>query len=480
MRSLRSQFILSHLVPLLLVAPLAAFALIYVIETQVLLADLSESLTAQAELLAEAAGDRPGMWRDSQEAQIFITRITSRIGAQYTLLLPSGQVLASNDPRQQGRVGQQMQIPEMNAVVAGQRIVRVEAGVADVMIPVLDNDDEVVGIVRATNRLADVSQRFSRLRQLVIGILLVELLAGAAVGLFLALRLERPLTSTTTAVEEIARGRRAEAIRERGPAEMRQLVQAVNTLSERLEFLEETRRQLLSNLVHELGRPLGALRSAIHALRHGADEDPELRQELLAGMDMELRTLEPLLDDLAQLHGQVLNVMALECEPQPLGEWLQALLPPWRQAALEKGLRWKADVPQDLPVVEMDAERMAQAVGNLLSNAIKHTRPGDEVTVSARRNGTQVQITVADSGPGIAPEEQDRIFEPFYRGQQGRFPQGLGLGLTIARDLVHAHEGRLDLESTPGAGSAFIISLPLHKSALDAGSDQPPSANAAS
>jgi signal transduction histidine kinase len=230
-----------------------------------------------------------------------------------------------------------------------------------------------------------------------------------------------------------------------------------------LEFLEETRRRLLSNLVHELGRPLGALRSAVHALRHGADEDPGLRQELLAGMDLELRTLEPLLDDLAQLHGQVLNVMSLEREPQPVGEWLQALLPPWRQAALEKGLHWKADVPQDLPPVELDAERMAQAVGNLLSNAIKHTRPGDEVAVSARRNGMQVQITIADSGPGIAPEEQNRIFEPFYRGkQQARFPQGLGLGLTIARDLITAHEGRLDVESAPGAGSTFTVSLPLH------------------
>ncbi|HSM58849.1 MAG TPA: ATP-binding protein, partial [Candidatus Sulfomarinibacteraceae bacterium] len=89
---------------------------------------------------------------------------------------------------------------------------------------------------------------------------------------------------------------------------------------------------------------------------------------------------------------------------------------------------------------------------------------GDIVRISAGADGSQAWIQIADSGPGIPHEEQERIFEPFYRGKTDeRFPQGLGLGLTIARDLVLAHDGQLELESTPGAGSTFTITLPRYE-----------------
>ena len=105
---------------------------------------------------------------------------------------------------------------------------------------------------------------------------------------------------------------------------------------------------------------------------------------------------------------------------------------------------------------------MAQAVGNLVSNAIKYTPPQGSVTVSAGSQEGEVWLRVSDTGPGIAAEEQARIFAPFYRGPvSGRFPQGMGLGLSIARDLVTAHGGRLTVESAPGAGSQFTIWLPV-------------------
>jgi signal transduction histidine kinase len=135
---------------------------------------------------------------------------------------------------------------------------------------------------------------------------------------------------------------------------------------------------------------------------------------------------------------------------------------PWREAALDKGLGWQASIPKDLSTLEIDPDRLAQVVGNLLSNAVKYTPSGGTVTVTA---GTAVDegvwIRVSDSGPGIDPEEQERIFEPFHRSQRGRrFPQGMGLGLTIARDLVVAHGGRLEVESEPGQGSHFTVRLP--------------------
>jgi two-component system sensor histidine kinase BaeS len=166
-------------------------------------------------------------------------------------------------------------------------------------------------------------------------------------------------------------------------------------------------------------------------------------------------------NDLAGLHDQVLGTMELGRAPTPLSEWLPPVLAPWQAAAVAKGLRWQASIPADLPTLNVDPDRLAQAVGNLLSNAVKYTPTGGTITVEAVAAAEQVRISVQDSGPGILPEDLPHVFDPFYRGRQSsRFRQGLGLGLTIASDLVKAHGGRLEMESTPGQGSRFSILLP--------------------
>jgi signal transduction histidine kinase len=114
----------------------------------------------------------------------------------------------------------------------------------------------------------------------------------------------------------------------------------------------------------------------------------------------------------------------------------------------------------------MDPDRMAQAIGNILSNAIKFTPAGGRVSVIAKIEEDLLSMQVADSGPGIPLEEQEKIFQPFYRVRQGhRIVEGMGLGLSIARDIVTAHGGKIELESTPGgrsAGSRFHIKIPVY------------------
>jgi signal transduction histidine kinase len=284
---------------------------------------------------------------------------------------------------------------------------------------------------------------------------------GALVGYGLARRLERPIARAADAVADIAAGNRAEPLPPEGPAELRQLAAAVNVLAARLRSLEEMRRRSFANIVHELGRPLGAVLAAVQVLRGGAGDDPAIRAELLDGVRKELTAMEPLLDDLSQLHAGVTGRQRLDLRWVALTDWLEATLPPWREAALAKGLAWTAEVAPDLPEVEIDAARMAQVVGNLLSNAIKYTEKGS-IAVSAVADGPGARIAVADNGPGIPAEEQALIFEPFYRGRSTRrSTEGLGVGLSIARDLVEAHGGRLTLDSAPGRGSVFTIRLPV-------------------
>jgi signal transduction histidine kinase len=180
-------------------------------------------------------------------------------------------------------------------------------------------------------------------------------------------------------------------------------------------------------------------------------------------MDAEVERLGRLLDDLAGLHDQVLGTLELNRQPTALSEWLAGTLPPWRESVQAKGLKWVAAIPPNLPTADVDPDRLAQVVGNLLSNAIKYTPPKGTVSLDAGAEGEEAWIRVSDTGPGIGPEEQGRIFAPFYRSQPGRrFPQGMGLGLSIAFSLAAAHGGRLELDSAPGQGSRFTVWLPLH------------------
>ena len=466
--SLRRRLIVSHVLPLLIIIPLMGIALIYVLESQVLLTNISNDLLGQALLLAEVASDEPHPITDPAQAQAFVTTMDPYVQARLMVLDAAGHLLASTDLADQGRIGELLSFPGLSDAVAGTATVRttqsrqMAAEVVDVVAPVYGPDGRVVLVVRLTHRLVGVYEQFLRLRYLIVGVLGVGLVLGAAVGWALAVDLARPLRQLTDAVGALAQGQEQVPLVEQGPDEIRDLLRAVNSFVERLQTLERSRRQLLANLVHELGRPLGSLRSAIQALQGGADQDAALRQELLAGMDGEIGRLRRLLDDLAHLHDQVVGQLELACRPTAMTPWLVQLLATRRPVALDKGLRWHVTVPPELPELSIDPDRLGEALDNLVGNAIKYTPRGGEVTVTAGQEDGNVWIKVADTGTGISHEEQDLVFVPFYRSRRvHRFPQGMGLGLTIARDLVAAHGGRLDLESSPGIGSTFTIWLPV-------------------
>jgi two-component system sensor histidine kinase BaeS len=298
---------------------------------------------------------------------------------------------------------------------------------------------------------------------LTLAMIAIVLLGCSVAGLILALRAERSLRRVTQAIREFAVSETSEVVPEEGPGEVRILARAFNSLVERTRNQEEARRQLLANLTHELGRPLGALCSAVQALEGGADQDPELRRQLLEGMQNELERLQRLVGDLGELHNGALGSLELNRATVPLSVWLPQVLAPWREAAQSRRLQWQCSIDPDLPSIEADPDRLAQAVGNLLSNAIKYTPAGGTISVSVGADDGILSISVSDTGPGIPAHEQDRIFAPFYRARSDRrFPQGMGLGLTIARDVVQAHRGTLEVQSGLRRGSCFTIHLPLN------------------
>ncbi|MBN1487131.1 MAG: HAMP domain-containing protein, partial [Anaerolineae bacterium] len=383
LRSLRARLFFSHILPLLVVIPVVGFSLNYLLKTQVLLAGLSNELETQASLVAFISTD-PQIWNDPEYAQAFITQVGPRISARVMFLSPDGILMASNDPNDLTRLGQQIEIAGLREAVLTGRPVRIDygeragSGTAEVIMPVvtISFPPRIVGVIRMTDPLSSVYERFPKISTFIAWVLAAGFVVGGLLGLGLAWDLSKPLARATRSISKMADGQPLSSLPEQGPEEIRLLLRAFNTLTVQLRSLEKSRQRLLANLVHELGRPLGALLSATQALASGAHQDPVLRQELLDGMTSEVERMQHLLDDLTRLYDQAMGPLELNLQPTALEPWLTQVLSPWREAAQEKSLTWDMTLPDDLPVLSLDADRMAQALGNIVSNAIKYTSTG--------------------------------------------------------------------------------------------------------
>ncbi|HKI52618.1 MAG TPA: ATP-binding protein [Anaerolineales bacterium] len=464
--SLRGRFILSHVLPLLIVIPLLGVAVIYLVESRFLIPSMLSELEGDARLLSRLVEQDVSLWRDPDYASQLLGQASASTSGRLMLLDANGMILASSDSADANRTGTRIELPSLTDLPLGQVAVTrrysqsLDGEIADAFAPVTGQDGQLLGYIRLSYRFVTFSDELYQLRYLLTSILLVSLLLGAGLGVVLAVNVGAPVQQVTQAVDALANGERNEPLPEYGTLETRRLSHSVNVLLERLRELETARKRLLANLVHEIGRPLGAMRMGIEALSHGAERDPKFYKELLGGMEQESARLQRLLEDLSHLHEQALGVLELDYKEIDLSTWLPQTLAPWGQAALQKRLHWEVTLPPSISPVHADPLRLGQVLGNLVSNAIKFTPSGGTITVSAGEEEQQVWLRVRDTGPGIPPDQQQKMFEPFVRGGHGRrFPQGMGLGLSIAQELVEAHGGRLSLESDAGLGATFTVWL---------------------
>ncbi len=469
-RSLRRRLIWSQILPVLLVIPIIGVTLVYALEKQFVIPQLAENLLGDSRLLAEISSAEFELWGDPILFEELISRVKLDPSIQVMFLDQSGRILFSSDTGtslrgvQVNSSGLQNALNGKETALTNYSILRTNNVMIDVFEPVSDTSGAVVGIVRLTYRLASLYDLFGQLRWEIGVILMLGLISSVIIGTWLAISISRPVQQVTTAIYGIATGQRRERLEEIGPDELRSQARAVNYLVDQLRSLEQSRRQLLANLVHELGRPLGALRSAIHALGSGAADDPKLLTDLTVGMDAETRRLQNLLEELSNLYDKTLGDLELNLSPVAPNAWLPGVLRPWETAAEEKKLRWEEKIQEEIPSIRFDADRVAQIIGNLLSNAIKYTPAGGVIQVIAGVENNNFTVRVSDSGIGVQADEREKIFQPFYRGDPSRrIKQGMGLGLTIARDLAVAHGGKLELETKSGAGSVFLLTLPYEE-----------------
>jgi len=241
--------------------------------------------------------------------------------------------------------------------------------------------------------------------------------------------------------------------------ENRRMARRIATLEAQRE-LARMQDEFVSTVSHELRTPLGFIKGyTTTLLRNDAEWDSAARLEFLKIIDEEADRLRELIDNLLDSSRLESGTLSMTLEPVRLSTLLRDTVS--RAQALYPGMPLRIDVPDELPIMQVDATRLSQVLDNLLSNADKYAQ-GAEVSVSARVEGPAVVVRVRDLGPGIPPQHQARLFERFFRVPGAKsMIRGTGLGLYICRKIVEAHGGEILVESVAGGGTCFAFSLPL-------------------
>jgi signal transduction histidine kinase len=286
---------------------------------------------------------------------------------------------------------------------------------------------------------------------------LVAAAIALVIALYLAVALSRPLREIRSVAESIEAGKLDARVQAQGYEEARAVGRALNRLAESLEQEEAARKASVADLAHELRTPAMGLLARLEAAQDGVLTDEAAN---LSAMHDEALRLVRLLDDLSTLADAERPGLLLDKRPVDLMDVASRATEILSASFSARDLTFATEV--ESVVIEGDASRLEQITINLLSNALRYTEPGGKVVMRVGCRHGEAVLEVEDTGLGITPEELPHVFNRFWRGEKSRSRAtgGSGIGLAIVRELVRAHDGRIEVESTPDEGSVFRVILP--------------------
>jgi len=229
----------------------------------------------------------------------------------------------------------------------------------------------------------------------------------------------------------------------------------------RLKKLETIRRDFIANLSHELRTPVASIKLLAETLKEGAIDDRQVSADFLGRIAGEAGKMAEIVEGMTTLSRIESGEVRLNKKPVDIPRLINQAFERLRPQAELKRLQFEAGLPQEDLMVLADAVQIEQVVYNILHNAVKFTPESGRIEASAARQGAVLTVCIEDSGPGIAPDELERIFERFYKVDKSRTGGGTGLGLAIARHIIESHGGRIWAHSQPGSGCRICFSLPL-------------------
>jgi signal transduction histidine kinase len=282
---------------------------------------------------------------------------------------------------------------------------------------------------------------------------------AGALGYVLALRFARPIRSLTGAASRMAQHDLSARVTVEGTDELAVLGREFNHMAEQLQRQEAVRRSMVADVAHELRTPVAILRGQFEAIQDGVAEPTP---ETLLPMHDEVVRLSRLLGDLQMLSLVDAGQLLLEQRAVAPAELAESAATAFGPAASGKDVAFDLVVATELPPVLADPDRTKQVLLNLLGNALRHTPEGGRISLTVKADGENVTFAVADTGEGISPDDLPHVFDRFYRGDKSRSRAGggSGLGLAIARGIVEAHGGTIQVSSRVGEGTCFTFHLP--------------------
>ena len=288
------------------------------------------------------------------------------------------------------------------------------------------------------------------------------LLLSFFVSWFIASWITRPLERISTSAKQLASGD-FPAIPLKGPTEVQELADVINRMDQKVRNSIQSQKEFVANVSHEFKTPLTSIQGFAQAILDDALDSKE-KQKLAAEVILdETERLNYLVNDLLMLAKLDAGTMALNKSRLELKALLENILSRFTFRFEEEDLKIETSFQEEV-FVRADGERLVQVFNNLIDNAIKFTLPGGKIRVELTKEGNEALISVIDSGIGIPEDDLEKIFDRFYQVEKSRLSKSIksvGLGLSIAREIIEAHTGKIVLESELGKGSCFMVKLPL-------------------
>ncbi len=296
----------------------------------------------------------------------------------------------------------------------------------------------------------------------------IAALIALLLGILLARTLTQPVRELTAATKAMARGKLDQRVAVRSRDEIGQLATSFNQMSADLAHASQLRKQMTADLAHDLRTPLSILRGYTEGLQDGRLQGSPALYRIMYG---EVEHLQRLVEDLRVLSLADAGELPLTRRAVDPAALLERTGLAYIVQAEQQGVGLRIATAETLPSVSVDTDRMTQVLNNLVSNALRYTGQG-EIVLSASADSRKVYLSVRDTGSGITPEDLPFIFDRFYRADKSRYRTdsvASGLGLAIAKAIVEAHGGAITVESAPGDGTNFTITLPLARHQAESG-----------
>jgi two-component system sensor histidine kinase GlrK len=341
----------------------------------------------------------------------------------------------------------------------------------------VEKEAAVNGIVELLKELRDYTQQstYRKISQLsdadvnaskvaiVIGV--VSLISGIIVSIIITVNITRPLSTIKKKTREVADGEFGEDLKLASPPEIAVLAQSFNLMCSRLKELDKMKSDFISLMSHELRTPLTTIREGTNLYLEGLQEGmvPEKRVRLMTIMNEECNRMINLVNSLLDLSKMEAGMMPYNFMNADMAHLIAKITNEMEPLAETKNILLKSIIEKNLPLLKIDTERMLQVLRNLIGNAVKFTPPNGKVKILALSDEAGVKVSVADTGTGISKDKIETVFDKYRQATLANTgkTQGSGLGLSIVRQIVNDHGGKVWVESTSEQGSTFSFVLPV-------------------